>query len=113
MTTQDNYDHLSDFFKVMIDPLRLAIVDFLKSGEQSFKIIRDHLDRSPSIISNALKILTDADLLKSRSEGTNKYFSIKNHQIYGILNTVENFLKIQRQNKLLELSKAESDELIK
>jgi len=103
---------LSEFFKALSDPLRLEILEILKSGEQNFKAIREIIDRSPSILSNHLKILTDHDLLNVRAEGASKYFSIKNPEIYAILHSVDSYENSLRLKKIVELSKSGSDELL-
>lgn len=113
MSNVDRFSVLSEFFKALSDPTRIEILEILKTGEQNFKSIRDIIDRSPSILSNHLKILIDHDFLNVRTEGASKYYTVKNPEIYSILHSVDSFENTNRLKKILELSRSESNELLR
>lgn len=72
---------VSDFFKVMCDSTRMRIMAALDSGEMCVCDLSALLDMTKSAISHQLKVLKDAHLVKSRREGKNVYYSLKDDHV--------------------------------
>ncbi len=72
---------VSDFFKVMCDSTRMRIMAALDSGEMCVCDLSALLDMTKSAISHQLKVLKDAHLVKSRREGKNVYYSLKDEHV--------------------------------
>lgn len=72
---------VSDFFKVMCDSTRMRIMAALDNGEMCVCDLSALLDMTKSAISHQLKVLKDAHLVKSRREGKNVYYSLKDEHV--------------------------------
>ena len=72
---------LSDFFKVISDSTRIRIMAALDGGEMCVCDLSALLDMTKSAISHQLKSLKDAKLVKSRREGKNVFYSLKDDHV--------------------------------
>lgn len=63
-------------FKALSDPLRLKVLDLLRSQEFCVCDLCDRLDVGQSKLSFHLKVLKEAQLLRSRQEGKWIYYSL-------------------------------------
>jgi DNA-binding transcriptional ArsR family regulator len=68
--------YLKDAFKAMADPTRREILMLLKEGEMTVSEIADHFDVSMASISQHLKILTNANLVRFRKDGKYIYYQL-------------------------------------
>lgn len=93
------------FLKALADENRLSIVQELENGEKMVGDIQDALGISQSSTSQQLKKLVQADVLKSRRDGTRKYFSIKNPRIFDILTALESYMSVSSTSGIFNLEK--------
>ncbi len=89
---EDSVDIIVNFLKSLADSTRLKIIYLLKDTEKTVQEIQELLNRSQSTVSQQLKILTTANLLKVRQEGPKKFFTIKDNQIFDVLLKIETFI---------------------
>ncbi len=75
-------------FKALSDPLRLQVLELLRHQELCVCDLCDRLDVRQSKISFHLKVLKEAQLLRSRQEGKWVYYSLNLPQ----LSLLEQFL---------------------
>ena len=97
---------IAEFFKVLSDPTRLDILDFLKDGSKTSEQIQNELNKSQSTISQQLKTLIDSELITSEKKGIMNYYSIKFDYVFKILNFIKPFvinLQKEKVKKLAEL----------
>lgn len=78
--------NIKKYLAVISEPNRLAILGFLKDGEECACEIHPKLKLPQNLSSHHLKVLKDIGLLKSRREGTKILYSrnekvIKNYQL--------------------------------
>lgn len=98
-------ENLSEFIKVLSDPSRLDILDALKEGsEMSASEIENAIGKSQSSTSQQLKNLVNANVLNVRRESRNKYYKIRDPQIFNILIEITIYLSNINQDKIEELS---------
>ena len=76
-----DYDKLSEFFKVFADNTRLMILNSLLSGSKCVSGISLCLNKSQSLISHQLKYLRDLNLVKVQTS----MYSISDEHIRIIL----------------------------
>ena len=105
-------DNLVDLFKILADKTRIEILEFLNDKkEKNASWIQKSLNKGQSSISQQLKILVNADLLEVRKESRNKFYKIKNPEIYKIINISKAFIsnktKEELELKLQELSSSD------
>ncbi|MEL6581960.1 MAG: metalloregulator ArsR/SmtB family transcription factor [Cyanobacteria bacterium J06621_12] len=63
-------------FKSLADPLRLQIIELLRSQELCVCELCEHLEVSQSKLSFHLKNLKEANLIRSRQQGRWMYYSL-------------------------------------
>ena len=67
---------MKDVFKAMADPTRREILMLLKKEEMIVSEIAEHFDVSMASISQHLKILTNADLVRFQKKGKYVYYQL-------------------------------------
>lgn len=77
---------LSALFKVLGDPTRISILSTLFDKERPVSEIAEILEKTPSAISHQLKTLKQAKLVKSRSEGKTRIYSLDDDHVYTVFN---------------------------
>jgi len=98
-------ENLSEFIKILSDTSRLDILDALKGGsEMSASEIENTIGKSQSSTSQQLKNLVNANVLNVRRESRNKYYKIRDPQIFNILIEITIYLSNINQDKIEELS---------
>ncbi|OGR59539.1 MAG: hypothetical protein A2X36_06310 [Elusimicrobia bacterium GWA2_69_24] len=83
----------ADFLRSLAHPVRLAIIEHLKKGEQSVGQIVQALGLEQSGLSKHLAILRQAGILKSRQEKVSVYYSIRNNNIFQVLRPIAEILR--------------------
>ena len=83
----------ADFLKSLAHPSRLAIIEYLKSGEASVGQMVKELGIEQSGLSKHLDILRQAGILGTRQEKANVYYGIKDHDIFSVLRPIAQILK--------------------
>ena len=84
----------ADFLKAIAHPVRLKILERLKSGkEDSVGVLVKALDVEQSSLSKHLAILKQAGIVESRQEKVTVYYSVRDKEIYNILLPIAAMLK--------------------
>ena len=96
-TTLYNSVQLGMSFRALSEPLRLQIIDLLRSQELCVCELCDRLDVSQSKLSFHLKNLKDANLVRSRQQGRWMYYSLNLPQFV----VLEQYLAEYRRVKIL------------
>ncbi len=79
---------ISRVFKALCDPVRLQILQELKSGEKSVSELIKCLELPQSTLSKQLKTLCEAQLLQRKPQGNMVYYSISDPMVYELCETV-------------------------
>ena len=75
----------AEFFKVLAHPLRIRIVDALRSGEIAVNDLSSRLKVEQSTLSQQLAILRKSNVVTGRKEGQSVYYSIHDRAIFRVL----------------------------
>ena len=81
----------SDTFKALSDPVRLEILNMLRSGRMNAGEIADKFDLSRATISHHLKILKDQDLIYEEKEKNFIYYELNTSVFEEILTWIVKF----------------------
>ncbi len=81
---EDTQDVLVAGFRSLSDPLRLQVLEMLRSQELCVCDLRDRLGVSQSKLSFHLKTLKEANLVRSRHQGRWIYYSLNLPQIVAL-----------------------------
>lgn len=99
------FEKQAEVIKAMAHPLRIAIADFLKNGEQCVCDIAEHIGSERSNVSRHLSVMVGAGLLEYHKEGLKVIYSLKCPCISDFLFCVTGVLKqqVKDSKKLLEV----------
>ena len=89
------YDRQAEILKALAHPLRIAILDFLKDGEQCVCDIAEHIGSERSNVSRHLAVMVSCGVLDCRKEGLNVIYRFKAKCILDFLKCATTCLKQQ------------------
>ena len=96
------FEKQAELAKALAHPLRIAIVDFLRDGEQCVCEIAQHIDSERSNVSRHLAVMIGAGILGCRKEGLNVFYSLKTPCVLDFFACTTRVLKQQaKENKRL------------
>ncbi len=91
-------------FKALSDPVRLAILDFLRDGEKCVCVIVPHVKLIQPVVSRHLKILKEVGIIRDRKDGNRRLYSITNPQIFRIIDDLSpEFVDSLKENMLAQI----------
>ena len=79
---------VAGWFKVLSDPMRLRILQYLEGGETSVSELAEVVESTQPNVSKHLKIMRDAGLLARRQEGNSVYYSIEDPTVIDLCDVV-------------------------
>jgi DNA-binding transcriptional ArsR family regulator len=92
----------AEIAKAVAHPLRIAIIDFLKDGEQCVCDIAKFIGSERSNVSRHLSVMVKAGVLEHRKEGLNVIYRLKCPCILDFFSCVTGVLKQQaKENEKL------------
>lgn len=91
---------VAERFKILADPLRLALLHRLKEGERTVSTLVEETGATQANVSKHLQILRRAGLVERRKEGLNAWYSILDPSIFQICDLVCGRLSEQYQQDL-------------
>lgn len=96
------FEKQADIVKAIAHPLRIAIVDFLKDGEQCVCDIAEHINSERSNVSRHLSVMINAGILGCRKEGLKVIYKLKTPCVLDFFSCVTDVLKHQtKENQKL------------
>jgi DNA-binding transcriptional ArsR family regulator len=85
--------------KTMANPLRLAILYFLKDGEKTVNQLAELAGANQSNVSQHLALLRQRDIVKTRKIGSNVYYSVASPKISQACDMIREVLWEQLRQK--------------
>ena len=97
------YKLQADYVKALAHPIRIQIVDFLKTREQNVGSIVKALGIQQSSLSRHLTILKESGILRARQQGLMIYYGIEDPDIFKVLQPIRMLLskKLKRTEAAL------------
>jgi DNA-binding transcriptional ArsR family regulator len=96
------FEKQAEIAKAIAHPLRIAIVNFLKDGEQCVCDIAEYVGSERSNVSRHLSVMVNAGLLEYRKEGLKVIYKLKTPCILDFFSCVSRVLKQQaKENEKL------------
>jgi len=78
-----------DIFKALADPTRLKILECIREEEKCICKIIPYTGKSQPNVSQHLKVLNHAGIIKERKDGTRIMVKVSNKDIYTIIDQVK------------------------
>lgn len=75
-------------FRVLGEPMRIRILDRLRSGDATVQELTDALAATQQNVSKHLNILHDAGIVSRRKEGTSAVYGIADESVYALCENV-------------------------
>jgi ArsR family transcriptional regulator len=79
-------------------PIRLAVIDYLKDGEQCVCDIAEHVEANRSNVSRHLAVLLNAGIVEQRKDGLKMMYSLRTPCVLNFAQCVEGVLREQAQD---------------
>jgi DNA-binding transcriptional ArsR family regulator len=98
------FEKQAEIAKAIAHPLRIAIIDFLKNGEQCVCNIAEHIGSERSNVSRHLAVMVNAGVLEYRKEGLKVIYKLKTPCILEFFSCVTSVLKQQAKDNQKLLS---------
>ena len=96
------FEKQAEIAKAVAHPLRIAVISFLKDGEQCVCDIAEHVGAERSNVSRHLSVMVNAGVLEYRKEGLKVIYRLKCVCILDFFSCVTAVLKQQaEENKKL------------
>ncbi len=96
------FEKQAEIAKAIAHPLRIAIIDFLKDGEQCVCDIAEYIGSERSNVSRHLSVMVSAGILEYRKEGLKVIYKLKAPCILDFFSCTTACLKQQlKDNKKL------------
>ena len=83
---QESLIAVTQLFKALSDPTRLKILLQIAQGEFAVNDIALAIDAKQSTVSHQLRLLKQANLVKTRREGTTIFYTVDDIHVIEILN---------------------------
>jgi ArsR family transcriptional regulator len=78
-----------DIFKALADPTRLKILECIKNGEKCICEIIPFTGKSQPNVSQHLKVMKHAGIIKERKDGTRIMIKVSDNNIFNIIDQVK------------------------
>ena len=92
------FEKQAEIAKAIAHPLRIAIIDFLKNGEQCVCDIAKHIGSERSNVSRHLSVMLNAGVLEYRKEGLKVIYKLKTPCVLDFFSCVTAVLKQQAKD---------------
>ncbi len=96
---------VSNIFKALAHPTRIQIIKLLKDGEMCVCDILPRIDSEQSNTSQHLTVLKSQGIVDSRKEGSRVIYSVKNKEVFEMLDLAEKIILRQIEDTKALLSK--------
>ena len=91
--TQNLYKLKADVIAAAGHPIRLAVIDFLKDGEQCVCDIAEYVGAKRSNVSRHLGVLLKAGVVRHRKDGLKMMYSLRTPCVLNFMKCVEGVLR--------------------
>lgn len=88
----------AEYLKALAHPLRIAIVESLRPGELTVNQVTQKLNIEQANASQQLAVLRHANIIASRKEGNQVFYSIHDDAVFNILEGATQMLLRELQN---------------
>jgi ArsR family transcriptional regulator len=89
VTSEKLVNFKAEFFKALANPIRIKILDELRTEELTVSEIRDRLSVELPNVSQQLAVLKGKKLVKARKQGNNIYYSCIDRTVFKLLDVAK------------------------
>jgi len=96
----NDYEAPAKLYKALTHPVRLAILDILRSGEECVCHMEAVLGLRQAYVSQQLMVLREVGLIQERRDGWNIFYRVIDPRIYGVLDAMTALAGVKSQAAL-------------
>ncbi|HEX7398629.1 MAG TPA: metalloregulator ArsR/SmtB family transcription factor [Candidatus Limnocylindrales bacterium] len=103
----------ADFFKALAHPMRIRILELLRSGPKSFSQLIEAIGAPPSSISQQLAVLRGRNIVDAERRGTSVIFAVRDSELFELLDAARTIFNAHLSDtiELLRLVESEADQV--
>ncbi|MEP7188755.1 MAG: metalloregulator ArsR/SmtB family transcription factor [Roseiflexaceae bacterium] len=75
----------AEFFKALGHPMRIVLLESLRTGEKSVNELQTALEIDQSSVSRQLAVLRTRNIVEDRKEGTTVYYRVRDPAVFQLL----------------------------
>ena len=79
----------AEFFKALAHPIRVRILDSLRSGEKNVNELSEILKIEPANVSQQLAVLRTRNIVVGRKDGSSVYYSVSDPSLFKLLDVAK------------------------
>lgn len=101
----------ADFFEALAHPMRLRILELLRSGPRSLSHLIEEIGAPPSSISQQLAVLRGRNIADAERRGTSVIFAVRDSELFELLDVARTIFNAHLSDtiELLRLVDSEAD----
>lgn len=96
----------AEFFKALAHPIRIRILDQLRTGEVGVNELSGRLQVEQSTLSQQLAVLRKSNIVTGRKEGQNVFYSVSDPAIFRLLDDTRHIFNNHLVDLLAQLTPA-------
>lgn len=96
--------------RAMSEPTRRAILHLVRDQERTVSDIADHFEVTRPAISQHLRVLSDAELVHVRSEGTRRYYRARPEGMAGLVEWMTEFWSSSLESLATEVERKRNND---
>ena len=93
------FEKQAEIAKAIAHPLRIAVIDFLRDGEECVCDIAEHVGAERSNVSRHLSVMVKAGILSCRKEGLKVFYQLRTPCVADFLGCVARWREISTSGR--------------
>ena len=102
-------EYKANIFHALAHPTRIAIVELLRDGECSAGTIQERLGVEQANVSQHLSILRSRQIVTSRKEGNQAFYSLRNKVLIKVLDLMRQYFQTHLNESVQMLGEIEAE----
>jgi DNA-binding transcriptional ArsR family regulator len=104
-------EYKASIFHALAHPTRIAILEVLRDGEVSARVIQEKLGVEQANLSQHLAILRSRQIVANRKEGNQVFYSLSNRVLIQVLDLMRQYYQAHLTDAVQMLSQIEAEGL--
>lgn len=96
-------------FQALAHPTRIAILEVLRSGESSARVIQERLGIEQANLSQHLAVLRSRQIVANRKEGNQVFYSLKSPVLGEVLDIMRRYFQANLSDAIQMLEEVQSE----
>lgn len=102
-------EYKASIFQALAHPTRIAILEVLRGGEVSARVIQDQLGIEQANLSQHLAILRSRRIVAHRKEGNQVFYSLRNKVLLKVLDMMRQYFQANLAEAVQMLGEIEAE----